>query len=216
MSEIQILSLNVRGLRDSSKRAKVFSYLNRFKADVFFIQEAHVVASDYDLWKSNWGKGGVVFNPFNERSAGQVILLKNKEDIISHEIIVEGRCQMLKIKRFESIITLVNVYAPNKDEEQIIFYRTVQQHLINKPIEDYMIIGGDFNLVLDNQKDKMGGIIPKRKSLAILKEIIGDINLVDIWRQNNPDKKKYTWSQKSPKVRCRLDYFLVQQKHVEK
>ena len=51
----------------------------------------------------------------------QVIFLKNKQDILSHEIIVEGRCQILKIKRFGSIITLVNVYAPKTDEEEIIF-----------------------------------------------------------------------------------------------
>ena len=216
MSELQVLSLNVRGLRETTKRIKVFNYLNKFKADVIFIQEAHVVASDYDLWKSNWGRGGIVYNPFTERSAGQMILLRNKEDIISHDIIVEGRCQILKIKKLGSVITLVNVYAPNKDEEQIIFYRNIQQHLINKPIEDYLIIGGDFNLVLDNQKDKLGGINQKRKSLTILKEIIEDINLADVWREKNPDKKKYTWSQKSPKIRCRLDYFLIQQKHLDR
>ena len=34
-------------------------------------------------------------------------------------------------------------------------------------------------------------------------------NLIDIWRYRNKDAKRYTWSQPSPLVRCRLDYFLI-------
>ena len=34
-------------------------------------------------------------------------------------------------------------------------------------------------------------------------------NLMDIWRYRNSDVKRYTWSQPSPLVRCRLDYFLI-------
>ena len=61
-------------------------------------------------------------------------------------------------------------------KKKLFFYRTVQHHRINKPIEDYLIIGGDFNLVLDHQKDKVGGIVQKRKSLVILKETRPSVN----------------------------------------
>ena len=34
-------------------------------------------------------------------------------------------------------------------------------------------------------------------------------DLVDIWRIRNPEKKQFTWSQKRPLIRRRLDYWLV-------
>ena len=34
-------------------------------------------------------------------------------------------------------------------------------------------------------------------------------NLDDIWRLKHPNIKRYTWRQKSPRVHCRLDYFLI-------
>ena len=34
--------------------------------------------------------------------------------------------------------------------------------------------------------------------------------LVDIWRKRNENKRRYTWSQPNPSVKCRLDYFIIQ------
>ena len=36
-----------------------------------------------------------------------------------------------------------------------------------------------------------------------------ELDLVEIWRIKNPQLKSYTWSQKSPEVFCRLDYWLI-------
>jgi len=35
------------------------------------------------------------------------------------------------------------------------------------------------------------------------------LNLHDVWRVKNPQTKSFTWSQKSPFVFCRLDYWLI-------
>ena len=32
---------------------------------------------------------------------------------------------------------------------------------------------------------------------------------MDIWRTKYPDTKSFTWSQKSPRIFCRLDYWLI-------
>ena len=55
--DIKILSLNVRGIRDSIKRAKIFYYPNIFNANVILLQESHVLHDDLELWRANWGKG---------------------------------------------------------------------------------------------------------------------------------------------------------------
>ena len=40
-------------------------------------------------------------------------------------------------------------------------------------------------------------------------------HLVDIWREKYPNKKSYTWSQKTPKIECRLDYFFIPSKGIK-
>ena len=51
-------------------------------------------------------------------------------------------------------MTLVNIYAPNNDDP--FFFENVFNHLLTFECEE-TILGGDFNLVLDVQKDKKGG-----------------------------------------------------------
>ena len=36
-----------------------------------------------------------------------------------------------------------------------------------------------------------------------------ELDLVDIWRIKNPERRSFTWSQQSPKVLRRLDYWLI-------
>lgn len=106
---------------------------------------------------------------------------------------------------------LVNIYAPNKDSESTKFY----DHLINvkkddRTFEDKIIVG-DFNnyCPLNPQMAKKGGIMITRQSIVDrIEEIQSVFNLHHIWRVN-PNLKSFTWSQKSPFIFCRLDYWLI-------
>ena len=60
---------------------------------------------------------------------------------------------MVDIKLESKILTLVNINAPNEDKST--FFQNVLHQLTNLPTP--IIIGGDFNLVLDVQKDKKDG-----------------------------------------------------------
>ena len=75
-----------------------------------------------------------------------------------------------------------------------------------------IIIGGDYNLVLDVAKDKKGGLaITHQNSLNTVQEFSENLDLVDVWRVLNPDVERFTWRQRQPTVQCRLDFFLVSQ-----
>ena len=55
------------------------------------------------------------------------------------------------------------------------------------------IIGGDFNLVFDVEKDKKGGIARTHKrSLEVVQEYSENLDLVDAWRALNPEASRYT------------------------
>ena len=106
-------------------------------------------------------------------------------------------------------MTLANIYAPNEDKPS--FFQNFYDHLLNFNCED-IIIGGDFNLVLNIENDKKGGIAKTHQnSLKTVQEISENLDLLDVWRIHNPDDKRYTWRQRQPKVYCRLDFFLISQ-----
>ena len=73
-----------------------------------------------------------------------------------------------------------------------------------------IILGGDFNLVRDATKDKKGGkLTTHRNSLKVIQNIRDSLDLTDIWRDLNPEGRRYTWRQKKPEIHCQLDFFPV-------
>ena len=71
-------------------------------------------------------------------------------------------------------------------------------------------MGGDFNLVLDVLKDKKGGKpSTHQNSLKMVQNFQNNLDLTDIWRDLNPEERRYTWRQNKPEIHCRLDFFLV-------
>ena len=61
-----------------------------------------------------------------------------------------GRYFILQGKIKEGF-TLVNVYAPNERQEE--FFENILRRL-DKLRKGYMIIAGDFNMIMDMKKDK--------------------------------------------------------------
>ena len=57
-----------------------------------------------------------------------------------------------------------------------------------------VIIGGDFNTVLDVDMDRKNGLKNTHKNIrAKLKQIINTNNLIDIWRTQHQLKQQFTW-----------------------
>ena len=104
-----------------------------------------------------------------------------------------------------SCLVLANIYAPNEDNPN--FFQSFYDQVLSFQCED-IIIGGDFNLVLDIEKDKKGGL-PKthKNALKILQEFSENLHLNDVSRTLNPETRRYTWRQKQPEIHCRLDFF---------
>ena len=72
-----------------------------------------------------------------------------------------------------------------------------------------LIVGGDFNVHLNAGLDNQGGRIEKKDSVKSITDIKLAYDLVDIRRIRNSDKRQYTWRQRKPFVKRRLDYWLV-------
>ena len=140
-----------------------------------------------------------------------MILLNPKLDYQIDEEVRDknGRFLSAKITLDDCQIILANVYAPNDINQQVLFFKELQK-LLGKFAQEMMIIGGDFNCAL-SPSDKEGGN-PTSKKLPVISEIDNLCHLYslcDVWRFLNPNARQFTWRNKSFKVQCRLDYFLV-------
>ena len=208
MAELKLFSQNVRGLSDSSKRRKIFHWLNDKDVNVILLQETHSTKETEHLWRSEWG-GSILFSHGKSNARGVCILLKNN---INYNLINtisddEGRYLILDIEFGDVKMSLTNVYGPNTDSAT--FFISLIEN-IEKIENDNRIIGGDFNFVLDIEIDKKGGINKTNvHAQTVVQTYIEETELVDIWRFHHPEKKQYTWNRKKPSiVQCRLDFFL--------
>ena len=118
---------------------------------------------------------------------------------------------MLNCTVHDKIITLCNIYAPNEDSPE--FFHKLINTIETFQNRDIVIIGGDFNLVMQPEKDHLNSDHNNHKSLTTLNEIMEKTELTDIWRVLNPDKHTYTWCHgkgNDNKISAsRIDMFLV-------
>ena len=71
-----------------------------------------------------------------------------------------------------------------------------------------IIIGGDFNVIMDQNLDCAGGSPKEKESVKFFNDICLNYDLIDIWRTRNPDSTLFTWRQKKPLIQRHLDFWL--------
>ena len=52
-------------------------------------------------------------------------------------------------------------------------------------------------------------MMPRKAVVDSIEYLQSELDVADIWRVKNPQAKSYTWSQKSPIILCRLDFWLI-------
>ena len=72
-----------------------------------------------------------------------------------------------------------------------------------------IIVGGDFNIILDPDIDGRGRNNKKKDSAKLVQDMHLDFDLLDIWCIRNPTASRFTWRQKTLVVQRRLDYWLI-------
>ena len=124
----KLISLNTRGISNFRKRRTIFSWLRKQKPDVIFLQETHSTKRNEATWKKEWG--ATLFCSHGANNArGVAILIRNNFDCTVEESIVDSNGRFIILKAFISgdPTLLVNIYAPNRDNELVTFYRSLLQ-----------------------------------------------------------------------------------------
>ena len=208
LGRFSICSLNVRGLVDNNKRRETFLYLRRKLFSVYMLQEIHCSKETVDLWCAEWGYRAI-FSSFSSQKAGVCFLFNNNFSFEITKQSIDPLCRfiILDLKTDDRVLTLLNIYGPNQDDPD--FFKRVANLMLDFKCED-IIAGGDFNLVLDIEKDKKGGNAKTHtRSSEQLITIMQNLDLNDGWRERNPDGSRFTWRKRKPEIHCWLDFFLI-------
>ncbi len=148
-------TFNVNGLWDKTKRSEVLNWIRLKQDDIVLIQETHSVLATEGQWENDWG-GKIYFNHGESNSLGTAFLIRNKKiKVNDFKIVVRGRVSLLEIEYESHLYCLANIYGPNNDDTECVEKLLFETYGREK--DDFVILGGDWNAVLNNQVDKLGG-----------------------------------------------------------
>ena len=208
MANTTFLSLNCQGLGDLEKRRDVLNYLRGKKMNIYCLQDTHFTEQIEPYVEAQWGYK-CFFNSYKSNARGVAIFFNNNFEVKVHKVEKDGNGNFIIIDLTveDERITLLNLYAPNKDDPN--FFINLF-NIIDDIGNEKCIICGDFNLVQDQALDTYNykNVNNPRSSLK-LKELIQSFDLQDPFRATFPTEKKYTWRKKNPLKQARLDFFLI-------
>ena len=214
---ITTLTLNCQGLRSTTQRSVLFSWLSCFTPTVVCLQETHSTSQDeFDKWLSdetnnnnNKSRYKALSSPGTTRSRGVAVLYHPSLTVLSSSADSQGRLQIIHFSFHSISFQLINLYGPNQKKPGLEFFQSIL------PLVDLSLptlICGDFNTVVDPTIDR-NGCNPTSpwaynwpQSLATLTT---DMDLVDIWRTRHPTQRSYTWSRAGGQVASRLDMIWI-------
>ena len=143
---LNLATLNVRGLRDPSKWARLLGELNNLSVDVTAVQEIHFICdADCRMLEGDFN----VFSACGSRTRVGVSLLVGRGLDADVDVVYAGdRGRLvvadLAVKRFK--FRLVAVYAPNIAAERVSFFRRLVPFLGDTK---RLVLMGDWNAILD-------------------------------------------------------------------
>ena len=206
-STITLISMNCQGLSSKTKRADTLNFLKSKRYSIYMLQDTHFTNKEENYIRTQWGFD-CFFNNFASNSRGVAILLNNNFESKVQRVEKDdsGNFLILDIQIEDNIITLVNIYGPNRDDPE--FYKLILSKI--NDTDNQVIIAGDFNLLLNPEKDSVNYVnINNPKAREEVLNMIIEVNLVDVWRELNLEKQQFTWRRKATNQQARLDYFLI-------
>ena len=211
----ELITLNVRGLRDFKKRRKIFNWIKKHtsKESIMLLQETHSDEKVENIWTSQW-HGDLRFSHGTNLAKGCLIGFgENLHYSVTKEYKDnEGRFLMIECSIQDQPFLIINLYNPNTESEQVRVIEDLEK-LIDTIDSDHayqMILGGDFNFIFDVNLDSNGGNSKlKLSSIRAITSLTNTRDLVDIWRTRNPELRRFTFRQPNPLIQRRLDHLFI-------
>ncbi|XP_060726764.1 uncharacterized protein LOC132846178 [Tachysurus vachellii] len=207
-ASLRFVTWNTNGIKyPPEKFVNVRNILRRLNADVAFIQETHVgtqcvkILQNVPGWRS-------YFTVHSSCSKGVAILIKNSVpfDYICCDEDCCGGYIVLFCHLYGELYTLVNVYNHNAD--RIVLGR-LKEYLM-ETAEGVLVVGGDFNTVLNPSIDRKPSSTRHSPLEPILQDFTKSLKIIDVWSQKHSDTEtENRFTRKQVESSSRLDMFLL-------
>ena len=149
-STFELLSWNVKGIKTREKQEKLWECMKRRKStSCWCIQEHHLDASTPR--KQTLGEFLFFYGSGPDGFSGVMTAVHRDLEpkvVLQHP---SGRALAISVKVHKSILTIVNIYAPNDSKNRKLLWKDLSQ--IN--IEGEFCLVGDFHMVYSRQ-DRQG------------------------------------------------------------
>ena len=182
------------------------------------MQETHAEQNVENIWDTEYG-GKIYFANGESNARGVCIMFRKGLNYSVNKVTKDptGRFIILDCVIEDKELLLANIYMPNEDNPR--FAQSVFETLSNHKYAD-RIIAGDFNLVMDEEKDAYNRKNNNKKAANIFKSYFDETMMIDTWRAQNPDVFQFTYFKRKPnEIFARLDYIFVNyalMAHIEK
>ena len=212
-TNLSILTMNVRGIRNTKKRKSLFQMFRQGRYDIIALQETHLVETDVEILKREWGEN-FHLSAGTTRSKGLLTLFSNNISMNNvTNILMNDRILVSFLNSTTKPVLIINIYGPNSDKEKCIFINHLQkgvQTAIKNSDCNNIVLLGDCNIVLDNNFDIVSGLPHSKTVVDHFNSFVNQMDLFDIWRLKNPKVRAFTWSCKHPTFTARrLDYIFL-------
>lgn len=112
----------------------------------------------FPVWKNQWNND-VWMVHVSERSAG-ILTLKNffAGDVLHHFSDPSGHFLLMVICLNNTVVILINIYGYNSSHENDLLLEVIEEKILlwlNANPNAFVFIGGDFNIVPDNNFDRL-------------------------------------------------------------
>ncbi|KAF5907160.1 uncharacterized protein DAT39_003123, partial [Clarias magur] len=206
-ARLRFVTWNTCGIKNPShKFSNILSSLRSMRADIAFIQETHIGPNCYQILEKveNWN---VYFTVHNPRSKGVAIMIRHEVpfEYICHDEDSSGGYIVLFCRLYNELYTLVNVYNHKGDKNVL----AKLKDYLRETAEGVLVVGGDFNTVLDPSFDVLTQACRPKQSLLrpFLEDFTSSLNLRDTWSYLNFAPGNFTRHQNE--CYSRLDMFFM-------
>lgn len=178
---LNLISWNVRGMGDASKRYAIFASLKHFFPAIVFLSETHFLKEKLHLLQKPW-VGHAFHSVYSSHARGVSILIHRQIPFRCGRSLIDpdGRFICLDCFIHNVPIILVAVYVPPPYSGDVL--KRVLAFLDASSTAPSLIVG-DFNNYLHPHWDKfhLGTVDPNSRPTS-LSRILDEIGFRDVWR----------------------------------
>lgn len=152
LMEVKVVSYNVGGLINPTKRRAVLSLLEHSEEDIFLLQETHLLHKDRHRMQSRglplqfWSSG-------KSKKGGVAILFfkRFRSSIEGSMTEIKGHLFPMRLQISTYNLTIASIYFPNEHQEK--FLTEALAEVLHTP-DSLVVVGGNLNLVMDARMDR--------------------------------------------------------------